>query len=48
MNWLQIIWNRKPTVILKEQGMPVPSAFKCYLTLKVKSLIHALNTDLEE
>jgi hypothetical protein len=44
--WLQVVWNRKPRVLLKNKnGMLMLDAFKGHLRLAVKSVIHAKNTD---
>jgi hypothetical protein len=43
---LQVVWNRRPGVLLTKRGMLVPDAFKGHLTPEVKSAIHAMNTDL--
>jgi hypothetical protein len=45
MDWLQVVWHRRPRVLLRKQGMTVLDAFKGCLTLDVISFIHAMNTD---
>jgi hypothetical protein len=32
-NWLQVVWNRGPTVLLRKQGMLLVDAYEGYLTL---------------
>jgi hypothetical protein len=41
--WLQVVWNRRPRVILRMQRMLMLNAYKCHITLNV---IHAVSTDL--
>jgi hypothetical protein len=45
-DWLEAIWNGKPRVSSRKQGMLVLEAFKDHLSLEVRSVIHAMNTDL--
>jgi hypothetical protein len=42
-DWLQVVCNRRPRVLLRKQKIFV---FKDHITLDVKSAIHAVNTDL--
>jgi hypothetical protein len=47
-DWLLIVWNRRPGVLLRKQGMLVLDAFKGHLTPEIKTAVtHCLmNTDL--
>jgi hypothetical protein len=42
----QVVWNRRSRVLLRKQGMLVLDAFEGHLILDVRSVIHAMNTDL--
>jgi hypothetical protein len=42
----KVVWKRRPRVLLTKLGMLVLDAFEGHLTLDVRSVIHALNTDL--
>jgi hypothetical protein len=42
---IQTVWNRRPRVLLRRQGMFVLDAFKNHLTLEVRFVIHAMNAD---
>jgi hypothetical protein len=43
---LEVVWNRRPSVLLIKQGMLVLDAFKGHIMLNARSVIHALYTDL--
>jgi hypothetical protein len=45
-DWVQVSWNRRPKVLLRKQAMHVLDAFKGHLMLQVRSVIHAVNSDL--
>jgi hypothetical protein len=44
-DWLKVVWNREPLVLLRKQRMLALNAFKNHLTLDARSVIHAMNTD---
>ena len=43
-----VVWNRRPEVLLKKQGIMVLGAFKVHLTPEIKATItsSSINTDL--
>jgi hypothetical protein len=43
-----VVWNRKPEVLLKKQGIMVLSAFQVHLTPEIKATItsSSINKDL--
>jgi hypothetical protein len=43
--WLGLVWNMRPRVLLRKQGMFVLYAFECHLTLDARSVIHKMNSD---
>jgi hypothetical protein len=45
-DWTQVVWNRKPRILLRKQGKFVLDAFRGNLTPEVRSVIQALNTEL--
>jgi hypothetical protein len=44
-DWSQVIWNKRPRVLLRKHGMTIMEKCKVNLTLDASSLIHAMNTD---
>jgi hypothetical protein len=44
--WLQVVWDRRPRVVLRKQGMLVLVASESHLTMDTKYMIHAVNTDI--
>jgi hypothetical protein len=46
-DWSQIVCNREPRVLSKEGEKLIPcDAFQGHLTLNVRYVIHAMNSDL--
>jgi len=47
-DWLLLVWNSRPGVLLRKQGMLVLSEFKIHLTPKVKAVVTicSMSTDL--
>jgi hypothetical protein len=45
-DWIQVDWNRRPRVLLRNKGMFVLNAFKSHSTLEVRSVIQTMNTDV--
>jgi hypothetical protein len=43
---LQVVWNKSPRVLSREQGMLGLVTFKYHLTLDMKSVIHAVSCAL--
>jgi hypothetical protein len=43
-DWLQAVWNRRPVIMLTEQGMLVSGISEDLLMLDAKSVIPAMNT----
>jgi hypothetical protein len=43
-DWLQAVWNRRPVILLTEQGMLVLGISEDLLNLDAKSVISAMNT----
>jgi hypothetical protein len=44
--WLKLVWKRRQRVLLRKQRKLVQDAFKVHITLNVRSIFHAVNTDL--
>jgi hypothetical protein len=44
-DWLQIVWNRSPGLLLRKHGMLVLDAYKGPLTPEIRSAVHAMSTD---
>jgi hypothetical protein len=42
-DWLQVVWNMGPRVLLRKAGMLMQDPFKDHLILDVRSVIHAMN-----
>jgi hypothetical protein len=45
MGWIQVVWNRKHTVMFRKYGMLVLDTFIGHSKLYVRSEIQAVNTD---
>jgi hypothetical protein len=47
-DWLLVVWNKRPGVLLRKQGMLVLNAFKRHLTPEIKAAVTIcpMNTDL--
>jgi hypothetical protein len=47
-DWLLIVWNRKPGVLLRKQGMLALDVFKGHITPEIKTAVTccSMNTDL--
>jgi hypothetical protein len=45
-DWLQVVWNRRPRLLLRKQRILVLDVLKGHLTLDVTSAVHAVNTVL--
>jgi hypothetical protein len=45
-DWIQVVYSRRPRVLLRKQGMFVLDALKGHLTLEVRPVTHLKNTDL--
>jgi NADH/NAD ratio-sensing transcriptional regulator Rex len=39
-NRVAVVWNRRPEVLLKKQGIMVLGAFKVHLTPEIKKLLY--------
>ena len=46
VDWLSVVWNKRPGALLKKRAMLVLDAFKGHLTTKVKTKIASLKSDL--
>jgi hypothetical protein len=45
-DWLQFFWNRIPKILLKNKEYVYWRHLKSHVTLNIKSVIHAVNTDI--
>ena len=46
LEWLKIVWGRRPRTILNQPSMLILDAFKGHLTDSVKSQLRKMNTEL--
>jgi hypothetical protein len=46
MDWVKVVWKRRPGNLLIKHGMLVLDSFKGYLTQQVKEEMRKANTDL--
>jgi len=46
LEWLKIVWGRRPTAFLNQPSMLVLDAFKGHLTDSVKYQLHKMKTEL--
>jgi hypothetical protein len=44
-DWLQVVWSRRPRIIMRKQGMPVIDALEGHLTMDARSMSHVINSD---
>jgi hypothetical protein len=45
-DWMQVVYNRRPRVLLRKQRMFVLDALKVHLTLEIRPVTHLMNTNL--
>jgi hypothetical protein len=46
MDWVKVVWKRRPGTLLNKHGMLVLDSFKGHLTQQVKEEMRKANTDL--
>ena len=46
LEWLKIVWGRRPRAFLNQPSMLVRDAFKGHLTDSVKNQLRKMNTEL--
>lgn len=46
MDWVKVVWNRRPGALLRQRGMLVLDAFRGHLTPQVKKVLEDGHTDL--
>jgi len=46
LEWLKIVWGRRPRAFFNQTSMLVPDAFKGHLTVSVKNQLRKTNTEL--
>jgi hypothetical protein len=46
MDWVKVVWKRRPGTLLNKRGMLVLDSFKGHLTQQVKEEMRKANTDL--
>ena len=47
LEWLKIVWGRRPRALLNQPSVPVLDAFKGHLTDSVKNQLRKMNTELD-